>query len=195
MKENADTLGKRTPNESSAPYAIPAADVNGKLSSGWGGSVNTLATLNSSAKVVENPANATATPTAGKIPIADANGKFSIASAWFYYFKSSELTITGNGVDISSAHGLGASPSLARATIICKTAEGGYAIGDEAMPFGRHVSGTETRSAHGVYSNATTIGFVTGGDGTWIENRTGGSIGTMFTITNANWKLVLRAWA
>ena len=31
MKKNADMLGNRVPNESSAPYAIPAGDVNGKL--------------------------------------------------------------------------------------------------------------------------------------------------------------------
>ncbi len=34
-----------------------------------------LASLNASTKVVEDPANATATPTASKIPIADAGGK------------------------------------------------------------------------------------------------------------------------
>ena len=34
-----------------------------------------LASLNASSLVVQNPANATATPTASKIPIADANGK------------------------------------------------------------------------------------------------------------------------
>jgi len=34
-----------------------------------------LASLNSSTLVVQNPANATATPTAGKIPIADGSGK------------------------------------------------------------------------------------------------------------------------
>jgi len=34
-----------------------------------------LASLDGNSKVVQDPANATATPTASKIPIADANGK------------------------------------------------------------------------------------------------------------------------
>ncbi len=39
------------------------------------GAASGLASLNSSSKVVENPANATVTPTADKIPIADGLGK------------------------------------------------------------------------------------------------------------------------
>lgn len=39
------------------------------------GAVSGLASLNGSSKVVEDPANATATPTANKIPIADGTGK------------------------------------------------------------------------------------------------------------------------
>jgi hypothetical protein len=39
------------------------------------GAASGAASLNTSTKVVEDPANATATPTASKIPIADVNGK------------------------------------------------------------------------------------------------------------------------
>ena len=43
------------------------------------GAASGVASLNSSSKVVQNPANATATPTASKIPIADGSGKLD---AW-----------------------------------------------------------------------------------------------------------------
>lgn len=46
---------------------------SGFIVAGFGGVANSLATLNSSSLVVQNPTNATATPTATKIPIADAN--------------------------------------------------------------------------------------------------------------------------
>ena len=44
------------------------------------GAASGYASLDSSSKVVQDPANATATPTAGKIPIADGGGKF--AAGW-----------------------------------------------------------------------------------------------------------------
>jgi len=44
------------------------------------GAAGGVATLNGSSKVVEDPANATATPTASKIPIADGSGKLD--DAW-----------------------------------------------------------------------------------------------------------------
>jgi hypothetical protein len=57
--------------------AIPLG--NPQLDASWGGEPNTLATLDGAAKVVEDPANATATPTANAIPIADSSGKLD---AW-----------------------------------------------------------------------------------------------------------------
>jgi len=53
---------------------VVRANASGKLPSGWGGSASGLATLDGSSLVVQNPTNATATPTASKIPIADTSG-------------------------------------------------------------------------------------------------------------------------
>lgn len=60
---------------------------NGKLDDSFGGSAGTLATLDGSALVVQDPANATATPTASKIVKAGAGG--TIDSDW--------LASTGTG--------------------------------------------------------------------------------------------------
>lgn len=63
-------------------YVIPHADFRGKLDNSFGGVSTSLATLNSSTLVVENPANATSTPTASKIPFADAS---STVNTWVNY--------------------------------------------------------------------------------------------------------------
>lgn len=55
-------------------YLTPTAGATGKLESGWGGGASSLATLNASSKVVENPASASATAGNGVIPIAGATG-------------------------------------------------------------------------------------------------------------------------
>lgn len=53
--------------------------INTWINAVWG-QPNGLATLDASSKVSQDPANATATPTASKIPIADGDGK--IGSGW-----------------------------------------------------------------------------------------------------------------
>ena len=64
-------------------HCIVKANSAGKIAAGFGGSASTVATLNSSTKVVQDPANATATPTASKIPIANATGCGGL-DAWGY---------------------------------------------------------------------------------------------------------------
>lgn len=56
----------------SNPHAVTAAQA-GAIATGAKGVASGVASLNGSTKVVEDPANATATPTANKIPIADAS--------------------------------------------------------------------------------------------------------------------------
>jgi hypothetical protein len=61
---------------------IPVAQNNGYLASGWGGTASSLATLDSNTLVVQNPANASTTPTADNMPIASSTAK--INSNWLY---------------------------------------------------------------------------------------------------------------
>jgi hypothetical protein len=72
----SDEIANATPGANE----IPKADGSGKLASGWGGSASTLATLDGSSKVVQDPANAQTTPAADKIPLADGSGK--LAAGW-----------------------------------------------------------------------------------------------------------------
>lgn len=59
---------------SSATILVPITNSNGKLHNSFGGATSSLATLDTNVLVVQNPTNATSTPTANKIPIATASG-------------------------------------------------------------------------------------------------------------------------
>lgn len=82
---------------SSATVLVPVTNSSGKISSGFGGAASSLATLNGSSLVVENPANATATPTASKIVIADATAK--INDGWIGLTTAGD-TVYSDGTDL-----------------------------------------------------------------------------------------------
>lgn len=119
----------------------------------------------------------------------DALGSFAST------FTSSELTVSAAGGG-AVAHGLGSVPTLIKPYWVCKTAEYGYSVGqyvDASNIISTWTSGTP-------YS----VGFTVAADGTNISYR----YGTTFPIgllnlstgantfgTNANWRLVIRAWA
>ena len=76
------------------------------LSSGEKGATNGIASLNSSAMVVQNPANAQLIAAVGKIPIADATGKLDIS--WLKLG-------AGNGIDADKLDNQDGSYYLSRA--------------------------------------------------------------------------------
>lgn len=63
---------------SSGSYTVPVTNASGTLDSSFGGSASGLATLDANSLVVENPANATSTPTANKIVMASSTGKINL---------------------------------------------------------------------------------------------------------------------
>ena len=70
-------LNNEEVSATSGANKVVKANASGKIDASFGGAASTLATLNGSGKVVEDPANATSTPTASKIPIADGSGKLN----------------------------------------------------------------------------------------------------------------------
>jgi len=92
-------------SSTSATGTIPVSSLtNAYLDSSWGGSANSLATLDSNTLVVENPANATSTPTADKIPIADGSGK--IDDDWISDNLKSQIKFTTTADETISANDL-----------------------------------------------------------------------------------------
>jgi hypothetical protein len=110
-------------------------------------------------------------------------------------FTSAEQTITAAGA-LTIPHGLGSSPSLMVASLICKTANGGYAIGDE-INIPSNVYATSVADNYGLclYSNdAINIRVAFGASASTIlavRKDTGAGV----ALTNSSWKLIVKAWA
>ena len=107
-------------------------------------------------------------------------------------FESTQQTITAGGT-LTVPHGLGAQPRLYLPVIICTTAELGYSVNDETLiDPGLHDGATSRGIA--VLADATNIvvRIGSGGNSFQIMQKSNGASNA---ITNANWKLVVRAWA
>jgi hypothetical protein len=109
-------------------------------------------------------------------------------------FTSAEQTITTAGT-LALAHSLSSTPYLIIPYLICKTAEQGYSIGDEVKAMDQN---TSTAGADG-------YGMAVWTDGTNISCRFGSAATVFLTankttgvttgLVNANWKLIIKAWA
>ena len=105
-------------------------------------------------------------------------------------FTSSELTIA-NGGGGTIAHGLGVVPKLIQVLLICKTAEQGYSIGDtvvwgtfwQSQDRGLSVGGDATNITYRYAAQATPFSY--------LHKSTGASD----VLTNANWRVIIKAWA
>ncbi len=118
-------------------------------------------------------------------------GQKVITTAFSTQFTSAEQTITAAGA-LTIAHGLSAKPELVTLTLICKTAESNYSIGDELLQMlGSDMSGVN----HGVsvVPDATDLNIRFGSDATTFQvlDKTTGAIAN---LTNANWKAIFKAW-
>ena len=99
-------------------------------------------------------------------------------------YQSLPITITANLV-LGQAHSLGAVPALVRASLRCITPEHNYAVNDEVTLSPGASSGLGL-----IASDATNVTILIVGTPVSLDK----TAGTSFTITLANWKLILRAW-
>ncbi len=96
-------------------------------------------------------------------------------------FESSEIAIPSSNGFVTTTHGLGSIPKLYSVCLRCKTAEAGYAVGDEV-----------NLGIVNSYRTSTEVSFLATSTVT-LYNKTTGVYGD--TITNSNWKIVFRAFA
>ena len=96
-------------------------------------------------------------------------------------FESAEIAIPSSDGVVTATHGLGSIPKLYSACVRCKTAEGGYAVGDEVNL--QIITAYRTSTEVSVLATASVT----------VYNKTTGVYG--FTVTNSNWKIVFRAFA
>lgn len=103
-------------------------------------------------------------------------------------FESTQQTITTSGA-LTLAHGLSSQPKLYIVVLQCLTAEHNYSIGDEtAVVVNNDVRGIS------VVPDATNINIRYGNTAVIFRviNKTTGALAS---ATNANWAMVVRAWA
>lgn len=104
-------------------------------------------------------------------------------------YVSSKQVITSAGL-LTLAHGLGAAPSFPKFSLECVTADAGYAIGDVIPVHLGADGGTKCNSA---WSDATNI-RIRFSDLNPCFNTAHKTSGTAVGLTNANWRLIARAY-
>lgn len=107
-------------------------------------------------------------------------------------FVSAETALGSATQILSAAHGLGVVPTRMRGVLRCKTAEGGYSIGDE-VELAAAVTSLVTNTNEQVFAiaaNATNVYGLEIYTSFLLPRR---DTAVFFAATNANWKLVVYA--
>lgn len=137
----------------------------------------------------------TSTVTISDAGLVTAPGGFATSAGALPFskaYQSTQQTVSTAGT-LTLAHSLGASPKLIQISAICQIAERGYSINDEMIV---NPSMTDPGSnGHGlaitVDATNVNIRFSVNTPLTGIDK----SSGFWGNFTNANWKLIVRAWA
>ena len=108
-------------------------------------------------------------------------------------YVSPETSVAAGGT-ATLTHGLGAMPKAIHLSVVCKTAELGYVVGEEAALIGNLLTGVDagTNISLQTASTSTTIRLKVGSTGIAVLNMT---TGVPALITAANWKIIVRAYA
>lgn len=108
-------------------------------------------------------------------------------------YTSAQQTITSGGL-ITLTHGLGAVPKLITGRLVCITAEAGYAVGDVVAVELVNNSSSGTDQANSVVLGTSNIAIRLSNEGGVFAVGHKGT-GARTVLTNANWKLVVSAYA
>ena len=128
------------------------------------------------------------------ITVPDANITLSVP-VFTKSFVSAEQTITAAGT-LSLAHGLAEPPRLMEPVLICKTAENGYSVND-IIPANLSVSSSATDNFGASFeiSGSTNIVIRFGSNAVASFLALNKTTGASVALTNANWRLIVRAYA
>lgn len=108
-------------------------------------------------------------------------------------YTSSDQAIT-YGTAVTLAHSLGADPKIVQLSLICQTGEAGYVAGDKIIvaPERGANAGSAPNVGLAVYYDSTNIYYRFSSDGFTYTNK---SATTVTTLTAANWKVRVKAYA
>ena len=116
-----------------------------------------------------------------------------LAPVFTRQFESAEIACTAG--PHAAPHGLGLRPLLLTLRLRCKTADWGYAVGDEIDVNGAirdEQSGTAVNQYNGTYGADRAHCFVNYTGQLYVRHKAGTGFGT---IDNARWRFVFRAFA
>lgn len=140
------------------------------------------AATNTAATALANAATAQATAAA-------------ITPAFTKSYESPAQTITAAGT-LTLTHGLGVTPKLYQAFLVCQTAEQGYSIGDEvAINPHTNLSASTDQGLVMVPSSASIFVRFGAGNTGFVFLLLHKTTGVRANATNANWKLIIREYA
>jgi hypothetical protein len=106
-------------------------------------------------------------------------------------YLSAEQTITSAGL-IILPHGLGVKPKLMQLSLVCKTAEAGYLVGEEVVvSVNQTATAADRHTSIRIDATNITIRFSSTATAFYVANAT---TGAGAALTNANWRLVVSAY-
>lgn len=109
-------------------------------------------------------------------------------------YESAEQAITSAGL-ITMAHGFGAEPKDTRVLMICKTAEAGWSVGDKLLVHLNSSTGNiGANRFNSLYFDSANI-YLRYSDNAQPLIIAVKSTGVVQAVTNANWRVIVRAWA
>lgn len=120
---------------------------------------------------------------------------FSNTTVFNNTYDSGDLTfVAADGNTFS--HGLGGYPKLVQVLLHCATAELNYSVGDYVnIASNADFDGSTSKGVQVFFLASTSISFRVGSNPTGSINLLNRATGVLSTITNANWKLVIRAYS
>ena len=156
---------------------------------------NSALTLTNNANIVTQ-SGANITTAAGDTCIIRATAAnvvevLSYAAPYGQYV-SPEQTITSAG-RLTLAHGLGTPPKLVQVEAICKIAELGWTVGQSLIIPPQAGGFASTNSGLSVAKDASNLVVQYGSAASVILGCN--AAGSALSLTNANWRLIVRAWA
>ena len=131
--------------------------------------------------------------TSNAVSMSPLRTKQAMATLPFWQeFLSDDKTITSGDI-LTLPHGLTTSPKLIKYTVVCQSGEGGWSAGDVVrVELNNSDSTTDRVSAVWADSSNIYVRFSSAAAAFIAANK---NTGAAVVLTNANWKLRLRAWA
>lgn len=123
--------------------------------------------------------------------VLDAAGLLAALGVSNHYNSGQQAFVAAGGITL--AHGMARRPKLITYSFECLIAEHGYAVGEFVDVIASN-SGTNSNIQWGITSkfDATNIVLIVGSSGIIITHAT---TGVRSTLTPANWRLIVDAWA